>query len=42
MDRTKIQVVVRKRPLSAREIRKNQYDIIEVDSANTLIVKEEK
>lgn len=42
MERPKIQVVVRKRPLSAREIRKNHYDIIEVDSANTITVKEEK
>lgn len=42
MERPKIQVIVRKRPLSAREIRKNHYDIIDVSSPQTLIVKEEK
>ncbi|OMJ71657.1 hypothetical protein SteCoe_30077 [Stentor coeruleus] len=42
MERPKIQVVVRKRPLSAREIRKSQTDIVSVDSITSLTVKEEK
>ena len=42
MEGPKIQVIVRKRPLSAREIRKSHYDIIEVSTSTELIVKEEK
>lgn len=42
MERPKIQVVVRKRPLSAREIRKSQTDIVSVDTITSLTVKEEK
>ncbi|OMJ73142.1 hypothetical protein SteCoe_28238 [Stentor coeruleus] len=42
MEGPRIQVVVRIRPLSAREIRKNHYEIIEVTSPCDLVVKEEK
>ena len=42
MEGPKIQVVVRKRPLTSREIRKSHYDIVEMESASDLVVKEEK
>ena len=42
MEGPKIQVIVRKRPLTSREIRKNHYDIIEIQSSSELVVKEEK
>lgn len=42
MEGPRIQVVVRKRPLTSKELRKSEYDIIEVTSASDLIVREEK
>ena len=42
MEGSKIQVVVRKRPLTARELRKNHFDVIDATSPSELIVKEEK
>ena len=42
MEAPKIQVVVRKRPLTVREAKQDQADIIEVVSENSLTVKEEK
>ncbi len=38
----KIKVIIRKRPLSKKEITKNDIDIIEIKSLQTLIVKELK
>lgn len=38
----RIRVVVRKRPLSKKEIQGNEADIVEVDSACSLVVKEVK
>jgi hypothetical protein len=42
MEGPRIQVIVRKRPLTSKELRKSEYDIIDVTSACELIVKEEK
>ena len=38
----KIRVVVRKRPLSSKEERKGDLDILEIVGADTIIVKELK
>ena len=42
MEGPRIQVVVRKRPLTMKELRKSEYDVIDVTSACDLVVKEEK
>ena len=39
---SKIQVVIRKRPLNAKEIKNGQSDIVEVQSQDTLVIKEQK
>ncbi len=36
----KIIVAIRKRPLTTNELKKNEKDIVEVDSNSTLIVEE--
>ena len=41
-DPPKIRVVVRKRPLTGREIKKSDTDILEVRNDNAIIVKELK
>lgn len=41
-DVQKIRVAVRKRPLNKKELGKNEMDIIEVKTNQTLIVKELK
>ena len=41
-DVPKIRVIVRKRPLSKREIQKNDIDNIEIVKSNKLVVKELK
>lgn len=41
-DLPKIRVAVRKRPMSKKEIQKNDIDIIESKGNNTVIVKELK
>jgi hypothetical protein len=38
----KIRVVVRKRPLTSKELKKNDSDILEVRGASNLVVKELK
>jgi len=38
----KIFVAVRKRPLTKKELRKNDKDVVEIRSATNLVVKEEK
>jgi len=42
MDKPRIQVVVRKRPLTSGELRKNHSDVIDVTGPQTLVVKESK
>ncbi|CAG9311923.1 unnamed protein product [Blepharisma stoltei] len=42
MDRPKIQVIVRKRPLTASEIKKKETDIVDITSRESLIVREDK
>ena len=42
MEPPKIQVVVRKRPLTSRERMQSQADIVEVVPPDSLMVKEEK
>jgi hypothetical protein len=42
MEDSKIKVVVRKRPISTREIKSSEQDIIEVPSVSTVLVKETK
>lgn len=39
---SKIQVVIRKRPLNAKEIKNGQNDIVDVLSQDTLVIKEQK
>jgi hypothetical protein len=41
-DNAKIRVIVRKRPLNKKEALKNELDIIEMRSLNSLVVKELK
>ena len=41
-DVQKIRVAVRKRPLNKKELGRNEIDIIEVKTSQTLIVKELK
>ena len=41
-DNIKIKVVVRKRPLSQKEIEKNDIDIIEKRTRENIVVKEPK
>jgi hypothetical protein len=38
----KIRVVVRKRPLTSKELKRNDTDVLEMVSSETLIVKELK
>ena len=38
----KIRVIVRKRPLNSKERQKNNQDVVEMKSENSLIVKELK
>lgn len=42
MDKTKIRVVVRKRPISKKESSKNDTDILEPRGQDTVVVKELK
>lgn len=42
MDRPKIQVIVRKRPLSSNEIKKKETNIVDVTSQESLVVREDK
>lgn len=39
---SKIQVVIRKRPMNAKEVKNGQQDIVEVISQDTLVIKEQK
>lgn len=41
-EQVKIFVAVRKRPLTKKEIRKNDKDVVEIRSATNLVIKEEK
>lgn len=38
----RIRVVVRKRPLSKKEVQQEDVDIVDVDSSTSLVVKELK
>jgi len=42
LDTPKIRVVIRKRPLNKKETSKNDSDIVEVTSKDSIIVREEK
>ena len=38
----KIRVIVRKRPLTRKELSKNETDVVDIKDGNTIIVKETK
>lgn len=42
MEKSKIQVVIRKRPLTGKEVQKKLEDIIDIMSYDTLHIKEKK
>ena len=42
MQQPRIQVIVRKRPLTSREAKQSQADVIDVVGPDALVVREEK